>query len=318
VAHELAHSWSGNLVTNATWNDFWLNEGFTVYFEQRIMEAMYGRDYSEMLAFLSHRGLKMEMEEIMANNPGDTKLKLELVGRDPDDGMNAIAYDKGYLLLRKVEETIGRTRFDAFLKDYFTANAFGTMDTENFLLKAEAMLNKEEEEIIRMREWIYETGLPDNCPVIHSVRLEKADNQINKWKKSNSVSDIDSAGWSSHEWIHFVNSIPEGISREKLTELDIKFNFTHSGNCEILCAWFQVVIRENYEAAFPELERFLLSVGRRKYLSPLYKALTENPETANLAHDIYKKARGNYHSVSTSTLDKMMEWNSNEKVGKGG
>ena len=96
VAHELAHSWSGNLVTNATWDDFWLNEGFTVYFEQRIMESVYGRDVSEMLATLSYQGLVDEVDAIMDLNPDDTHLKLHLQNRDPDDGLTAIAYDKGY------------------------------------------------------------------------------------------------------------------------------------------------------------------------------------------------------------------------------
>ncbi|HIO59490.1 MAG TPA: aminopeptidase, partial [Flavobacteriales bacterium] len=133
VAHELAHSWSGNLVTNSTWDDFWLNEGFTVYFEQRIMESVYGRDISEMLASLSYRGLVNEVSVIMDLNPNDTHLRLHLQGRNPDDGMTAIAYDKGYLFLRMIEETVGRSEFDSFIAEYFSKHAFTVMDTDNFI-----------------------------------------------------------------------------------------------------------------------------------------------------------------------------------------
>ncbi len=130
IAHELAHSWSGNLVTNATWNDFWLNEGFTVYFEHRIMEAVFGRDYDEMLALLGMRGLKEQLRELPQR---DTWLKLDLTDRDPDDGMTDVAYDKGYLFLRTVEEAVGRDRFDKFLRDYFDTYAFKSMTTEQFV-----------------------------------------------------------------------------------------------------------------------------------------------------------------------------------------
>ena len=127
IAHELAHSWSGNLVTNANWNDFWLNEGFTVYFETRIIEEIYGRDYSEMLACLNMDDL---IDEIKSLEPKDTKLKLDLVGRDPDEACTLIAYNKGYFFLRLIEETIGREKFDTFLKNYFKVNAFKVMTTE--------------------------------------------------------------------------------------------------------------------------------------------------------------------------------------------
>ena len=125
IAHELAHSWSGNLVTNRTWNDFWLNEGFTVYFEHRIMEKLYGRDYAEMLALLSLQDLRETIQSLKDENLyADTKLKLDLAGRNPDDGVTDIAYNKGYFFLRLFEERYGRERFDSFLKHYFSSNAF--------------------------------------------------------------------------------------------------------------------------------------------------------------------------------------------------
>ena len=310
VAHELAHSWSGNLVTNATWDDFWLNEGFTVYFEQRIMEAVYGREYSEMLAYLGFHGLESEIKEIMAENPDDTKLKLNLKGRDPDDGMNAIAYDKGYLFLRKLEESMGRERFDKFLKNYFKENAFTVMDTERFLELLNGQLTEEEKSKVRVNDWVYGQGLPDNHPVITSEKFIRVDGELSKWLAGEGLGDIDGSQWSTHEWIHFINSIPRDISVERIAELDKHFRFTQSGNCEILAAWFQVTIRRDYHEADGAIEDFLVNVGRRKFLTPTYKALIERDTTKQMARDIYSKARKNYHSVSVGTMDELLEWKS--------
>ena len=183
VAHELAHSWSGNLVTNATWDDFWLNEGFTVYFEQRIMEAVYGRDISEMLSTLSYQGLVGEVDAIMDANPNDTHLRLHLKDRDPDDGMTAIAYDKGYFFLRLLEETVGRETFDAFLKTYFTTHAFQVMDTDTFLnyLDAHLLVDEALREAVNVPAWVDGPGLPDNCPEVASTRIERTDAALASW-----------------------------------------------------------------------------------------------------------------------------------------
>ncbi|MFK7924340.1 MAG: M1 family aminopeptidase/hydrolase, partial [Bacteroidia bacterium] len=180
VAHELAHSWSGNLVTNATWNDFWLNEGFTVYFENRIMEALKGRDYSEMLAYISYQDLTNEVTEMGLENP-DTRLTIELSGRNPDDGMTSIAYDKGYYFLRLIEETVGRPQFDAFLKAYFSSHAFQTMDTETFLAELDTKLLNDHpgaKESIRVDQWVTQTGIPDNIPVAKSTRFQKVSENL--------------------------------------------------------------------------------------------------------------------------------------------
>lgn len=309
VAHELAHSWSGNLVTNATWNDFWLNEGFTVYFEQRIMEAVYGREYSEMLAFLSFRSLQEELKEMMEKNPEDTKLKLNLANRDPDDGMNTIAYDKGYLFLRKIEETIGREKFDDFLKSYFSKNAFKVMDTEFFLGLLNSALSEEAKKEIEVEKWIYQPGLPENHPVILSSKFEKVEEELKKWQNGIDLSQLETKNWSTHEWLHFINSLPADINADSVGELDKTFGFTHSGNTEILAAWFQVAIRSDYVTADPAIQVFLLNVGRRKFLTPLYKSLLNHERTREMAREIYQSARGNYHSVSTKTIDDLMQEN---------
>lgn len=164
IAHELAHSWSGNLVTNATWNDFWLNEGFTVYFERRIVEAVYGKDEAVMQEVLGSQDLHSTLEELGPTSP-DTRLKADFTGRDPDEGVSDIAYEKGYAFLRSIEETVGREKLDAFLKEYFQSHAFQSVTTEEFIEYLEEHLvrgDKTLERKLDLNNWIYKPGLPPN------------------------------------------------------------------------------------------------------------------------------------------------------------
>lgn len=310
VAHELAHSWSGNLVTNATWDDFWLNEGFTVYFEHRIMEEVYGKEYSEMLASLTRAELLDAAEGMMEEAPEDTKLKLDLEGRNPDDGVTSIPYNKGYFFLRLIEEEVGREKFDQFLKNYFEENKFKVMTTEQFLDYLNAnLLSDEQMDSLKVNEWIYEKGIPDNLPEVKSDRFAKVDSALAGFLADGTLPAKEMTDeWSTHEWLHFINSLPEDISTEKLAKLDKAYGFTKSGNSEITAAWFQPTIRNDYEAVYPKVESFLVNVGRRKFLTPTYKALIESGKK-EMAMDIYKKARPNYHAVSRETMDHLLEYN---------
>lgn len=308
VAHELAHSWSGNLVTNSTWDDFWLNEGFTVYFEQRIMEAVYGREISEMLALLSYQGLLSEVEEIMDRNPNDTHLKLHLKDRDPDEGMSAIAYDKGYFFLRLLEETAGRERFDTFLKTYFNSNAFKVMDTERFVAYLnENLLTEEERAAVNLDAWIYGAGVPDNVPVVSSDRIAAVDTAIANWITGEMTpEDLDWENWVYQERYRFLTNIPAGsIDKDRLAQLDAAYDITSTGNNEVLFAWLQQALRYDYEPAYDRAEEFLVNVGRRKFLTPLYSEMKETGKI-EMARAIYAKARPNYHSVAYNTMDELL------------
>ena len=301
IAHELAHSWSGNLVTNATWNDFWLNEGFTVYFEQRIMEAVYSRGYSEMLARLSLEGLEEELKSLELR---DTWLKLDLAGRNPDDGMTAIAYDKGYFFLRAMEEQIGREKWDAFLKGYFTKHAFKSMTTEGFL----AYLNENLEHDFDIKAWVYGPGLPANCPEVKTAELAQVEKDAAAFAGGTAPGELKTNKYTTHHWLHFLRSLESPLSADQMKSLDGAFKFTQSGNAEITHDWMLHVIAAKYEPGMAKLDTFLTSQGRRKFLTQLYKKLLETgaKETANR---IYKKARPTYHAVSRETIDGVLGWN---------
>ena len=307
VAHELAHSWSGNLVTNGTWNDFWLNEGFTVYFEHRIMEELKGKDYAEMLSSLSIQDLVEEADEFMkSGRQDDTKLKLDLSGRNPDEGVTAIPYDKGYAFLCRLEEYAGREKFDEFLVGYFSTYAFKSNYTEPFLvyLKENLFAKNNLKPIEDLDEWVYGTGLPASLPAFNSRRFTLVDEAISQWGNGNfSINTLD---WSSHEWVHFIKNLPVDLSLDSMVKLDNTFDFTHSGNAEILGVWYVRCARTLYQPAFIPMSDFLIKTGRRKFLMPIYEELIRSDEGKKLAKEIYGKARPNYHFVASNSLDKLL------------
>jgi leukotriene-A4 hydrolase len=303
IAHELAHSWSGNLVTNSTWDDFWLNEGFTVYFERRIMEELKGKDYVDMLALLGYQDL---MNDVAHLSEKDTYLKLRLRGRDPDEGMTDIAYEKGAFFLKMLEEAAGREVFDAFLKNYFHTHRFTTLTTEAFVAYLEQNLLKPNNLKVDIKEWIYGPGVPDNCPKVVSKNFQEVDRQLDEFYRTNSVKGMNTKAWSTHEWLHFLRGLRKETSVEQLAYLDKEFKLSKSGNAEILSIWFEKSINAGYAGIDPYLEQFLVRVGRRKFLMPIYTALSKTEDGKAKAIKIYEKARPNYHYVSSNSIDRLL------------
>ena len=308
VAHELAHSWSGNLVTNATWDDFWLNEGFTTYIETRIMEALRGKPYADMLRQIGRQDLQAAVDEAGGPQAPDTRLRLDLSGRDPDNGMTDIAYEKGSAFLQTVESVVGREHLDTFLRNYFDHFAFQPMTSERMLdYMKEKLLQPGEAERINVQSWVFEPGIPGNLPPVKSEALAAVDNQVAAWKNGAPASAVDASKWSTLEWLHFLRALPESIPEARLAELDRTFKLSANGNSEVLFAWLRIAIRNRYQPAFPSLERFLTSQGRRKFVAPLYADLAKTDWGRAMAMEIYKRARPTYHSVAVNTIDQTLK-----------
>lgn len=311
IAHELAHSWSGNLVTNETWNDFWLNEGFTVYFEQRIMEKIFGTPYEEMQTKLGMGDLKKTIARLTKEGrEDDTHLYLDLDNRNPDDGLTDIAYEKGRFFLQTIENAVGREKFDAFLRKYFTENAFKPMNTARFeayldenLLHGDSALYA----AIEPKAWIYGPGLPPSAPQPESVELAKVQSQIEAFTNGSKAADLNTTDWTTHHWLYFLRGLKGKISYEQLVDLDNQFKLTESGNSEILCDWFQHCITLEYKKAYPSMENFLLTVGRRKFLTPLYEPLAETKEGKAWAINVFERARKGYHAVSENSVAEILK-----------
>lgn len=309
VAHELAHSWSGNLVTNSTWNDFWLNEGFTVYLENRIMEELRGKRYTDMLRVLGRQDLLKAVDDAGGLSSLDTRLHLDLKGRDPDEATGNIAYEKGAAFLETVESVVGRERLDAFLRDYFSHFAFQPMSSERMLAyMREKLLRGDEEKRIGVQAWVYEPGIPANIPSVSSEAFAAVDQAVAAWKAGTAPAAIKTSSWTTQEWLHFLRALPDTISTARLAELDREYRLTQSGNSEILFAWLKIAIRNRYEPAFGSLEHYLTSQGRRKLVAPLYADLAKTDWGKALAIRIYRIARPTYHSVAVNTIDKTLNW----------
>ena len=306
IAHELAHSWSGNLVTNATWNDFWLNEGFTVYFERRIMEEIEGKDYADMLALLGFQDLERTLEELPENFQ---KLRLNLSGFHPDDAMTDVAYEKGYFFLRLIEEKVGREKFDAFLKTYFDVHKFQTITTDQFLSYLDKELLAPTHTGLNITEWVDEPGLPKNCPKIDATLFNNVEKQIELYKTNYNPTVLETSKWSTHEWLHFLRHLDNSITKEQMASLDAKFDLTNSGNSEIAAIWFEQSINVDYRGIDNALKAFLNRVGRRKFLKPLYEALAKTPEGMERGRELFEASKENYHFVSSHTIEKILKLN---------
>lgn len=309
IAHELAHSWSGNLVTNATWNDFWLNEGFTVYFERRITEATYNKDYVDMLWELGYQDMQASVADL-GDTSRDTWLKLDLKGRDPDIGLTDIAYEKGAAFLYLVERTVGRQNMDQFLRGYFDSHAFRTINTEQFITYLnDHLLNQNEtwRKKINVRAWVYAPGIPADCPRADKVRFRKAEALSAAFMSGTPAAQLDTKDWSTYEWLHFLRGLPKGLPADKMKELDEVFHFTQTGNSEIADLWYLLAIRAKYEPAYLAMKQFLYITGRQKFLEPLYKAMQETPEGRVMAKEIYSVARPNYHPLAQKTIDEILQ-----------
>jgi hypothetical protein len=308
VAHEMAHSWSGNLVTNATWNDFWLNEGFTVYFENRIMENVYGKDYADMLALLGYRDLVDEVKTL-GDTSAETHLKLNMEGRNPDDGVSAVAYEKGFFFLKLLEQAVGREKWDVFINSWFNEHAFQSMTTEDFVAYLNKNLigpNNAQFTNIKLDEWIYGPGIPSNAPKIVSEKFVTSDAELEKFINGTTASQLDTNGWMYQQWVNFIQHLPWDISVEQMKALDEAFHFTTSGNPEILTTWFILSVNRGYTDAYPAIANYLNSVGRRKLVLPIYKALAQTKEGKERALLIYKAARPGYHFVTQNSVDEVL------------
>lgn len=312
IAHELAHSWSGNLVTNATWDDFWLNEGFTTYFENRIMEAMEGKERAAMLADLGWSDMEQAFTDVGGSRSKDTQLHLNLDGRDPDDGMTNVAYEKGAVFLRTIEQTVGREKWDAYLKSYFDRFAFQPQTSAGFiadlrknLLGGDAALEKK----IGVEEWIYQPGVPANAVHLKAASFAAIDQAAKAFSGGQPASSIDASKWSTQERVRFLNALPRRLTPAQLADLDATWKLGSTGNGEIRFAWLMLAVANRYDPAAASAEQFLTAQGRRKFVSPLFEALEKQGEWGKpIAARIYAKARPGYHSVTAVTVDKMLGW----------
>ncbi|MGQ0661535.1 M1 family metallopeptidase [Sphingosinicella sp.] len=308
VAHELAHSWSGNLVTNAAWGDSWLNEGVTSYFENRIMEALYGRERAAQEAALSWDSMQRDMAEIGATTNG-TRLHVPVEGQDPDSFGVTIAYDKGALFLRTLETIIGRERWDAYLRAYFDRHAFQPMTSARFLADLRQHLIRGDaalEERLGLQDWIYGAGVPANAARPDPRAFAGVDAALVAYE-GGGVPPAAYVDWTTAERLRFIDALPRRQDGARLAALDDALGLSQSGNSEVLFAWLRLALANRYQPAVAPTERFLATMGRRKFVVPLFQALMAQGDWGRpIARRLYQRVRPSWHPVTASSVDALM------------
>jgi aminopeptidase N len=303
IAHELAHSWSGNLVSNATWRDVWLNEGFTDYLENRIMNAVYGEQRASMEAVL---GLKALRDDLAKLGPADQVLAIDLRERDPESAFSAVPYGKGGLFLRYLNAKFDDERFQAFLRGYFEHFSFKSITTgqfndylaQNLLERFPGIVNREQ-----VLAWENDPGIPADAVLPVSSAFAPVDAARTAWAAGTLASKKFGSDWVTQQWLYFLDNMPAALSAKQLADLDQAYALTHSRNALLERSWLELVIRNNYQPGFARLEDYLKSIGRRLLIEPLYTELMKTPSGTEFAKRVYAKARPGYHPDTVKAID---------------
>jgi aminopeptidase N len=305
VAHELAHSWTGNLVTNASMEHFWLNEGFTVWAERRILRILHGDDAAALGWAMGQKALEDSLEQFK-NEPQLTVLRMHLEGIDPDDAFSSIPYEKGARLVAALEREVGEEHFLRFLRDYMDAFRFTSITTEQFCAFVGTKLPGALE-AVNARAYLDQPGMPDTAPEFRSVQLDTLTVLAESWPDGGRPSVHQIKSWKPTELLVFLQKLPRKLTPADCAWLDGHFQLMGRGNYEILVEWLTLAATADYEPAFPRIREVLLRVGRMKYLRPLYGALGLHARTRALAREIFAAASPGYHGLSRRVVQGVLE-----------
>ncbi len=307
IAHELAHSWSGNLVTNANAQHMWLNEGFTSYVENRIVEAVYGKEEADMQLVVSAQELHTEMQGMKAR---EQLLVTNLEGIDPDEGLSGVPYDKGSWFLRFLESRYGRDAFDPFLRAYFDHFAFHSITTPDFLRYYSENLEGKFPGKVSSADidaWLHQPGIPSSAPIPHSARFDAVDKAAADFLAGKlAARKLPARHWVTYEWLRFLNNLPEKPSIAQMQALDKAWKLTGTGNGEIAFRWYVATVRAGYTQARPEIAAFIERIGRRKLVVPIYSELAKSEDGKAFAIAVYKKAKPGYHPMTQASVEKAL------------
>jgi leukotriene-A4 hydrolase len=310
LAHELAHSWSGNLVTNATWRDIWLNEGFTTYFERRIMEAVYGAERARMEWGVGLQDLRTALADLPPGQEWRGAMAPDLSTRLDEEG-SAVAHELGALFLYQLEQKYGRAALDAFLANWFEDHAFMSVTTPQFLQELRDDLIAEDRSRIDdgfLRRWIDEPGLPADATLVPSDLFARVDEQRKRWESGElATAALETSRWTVQEWLQFLNGIERPHAVTMLVELDRRFALTSTRNAEVAHAWYRLALASGYPGLERPLERYLTGIGRLKLIRPLYTDLMKTPAGAQFARRVYATARPGYHAIAQRALDRVVK-----------
>lgn len=322
IAHELAHSWSGNLVSNASWEHFWLNEGWTVYLERRILAAVHGEAQRDFLSIIGWKDL-LDAVERFGESHEFTKLVIDLQGKDPDDAFSAIPYEKGFNFLYYIEKLIGKDKFDRFIPHYFTKWKGESLDSYDF--KA-TMLSFFEDDVAASKllneldwdTWFYATGVPPD-PGFDTSLVDIVYDLAEKWKGLSSgssnfkpdKSDIETL--SGNQIVVFLGRIllaDQPLSPEASKLMGEVYDFTSSTNFEISSRYYRVGMQAGDESVLPSTVKLLGSIGRMKFVRETFRSLAD--VNRKLALTTFENNKEFYHPICRTMVERDLDLCENE------
>ena len=330
VAHEIAHSWFGNLVTNASWESFWLNEGFTVFLERKILRAIFGDAVADFHSLQGLVDLKDDVTRFEQDGSAQyTRLELDLShGDDPDEAYSKVPYEKGCAFLSYLERQVGGPSvFEPFLRDYIKVYGYKTVSTDQFrAMYTERFASKPEVADIDWDAWLHGEGMPpvDTAPYYDSSLLDASNELANKWHfcdvmgvgtpdRPADAKPEDVAGWTSNQLCAFLDRLIElrvatPLAVATVKALDALYKFSESGNNEIKCSYNRLAIDAGDADALPSTRAMLLSQGRMKYLKPLYRSLLRSRGAGfrQVALATFATARSGYHPIAAGVLASLL------------
>ena len=303
LAHELAHSWTGNLVTNASAEHFWLNEGFTVYAERRLVEALYGDSARAMQTAVARTHLDADIARLSETDPDLTRLQVDLTNHDPDAVFSTVPYEKGFLFLLRLEENVGRARFDTFVRSYIERFRFRSIRTEDLL----SFLRTDFPDLIAnvdVDAWVHGRGLPVDVPAVASAKLAEVTSLARRWSEGHRPDFEELGALNADGWQAFLSALPPTLPSDEIAWMEHRFSLSASKNAEIRVAWLTIATRSDYRAAWRSTKATLLEFGRMKYLRPLYSALVEAGADGQAeARAIFAEAQDRYHPVARGMVE---------------
>ncbi|HET7358609.1 MAG TPA: M1 family metallopeptidase [Rhodanobacteraceae bacterium] len=307
ISHELAHSWSGNLVTSAAWRNIWLNEGITTYVQGRITEALYGKRQADEEILLATRELRKTIGKMPANSQ---RLAPEPRGIGADDALSDVAYDKGSWFMRFLEHRYGRPAFDAYLKSYFDHFAFQSITTEQMLAYLKPnLIDKYPGKVSwgEVKDWVYGTGIPNSASEPDSPRFDAIDKERAAFLGGTlPATRLDAKSWNTQEWMYFLDGMPSAPALDKMQALDAAWHLTGTPNAEIGMRWYTHAIAAGDKAVWPAAAEHMTRIGRLYLTMPLYAALAKTPAGLAYAKQVYAKARSGYHPMTQQAVESLL------------
>jgi aminopeptidase N len=305
ITHELAHAWTGNLVTNATWEDFWLNEGWTTYAETRITEILEGKEFADLMAVYDEQRL-FEIMTLVGMDSPLTQLKVPSEGRDPDATVTIIPYYKGSFFLKECEYVVGRERFDAFIQKYTGTYQFQSLTTEAFL----DFLNRELPEVfeqINVHKWIYEPGLPDERKKPQSALYDDVQKVLEAYKQGIRPAKEQVAGWHRYQVLSFLQALPKQIPVEDCNYLEESLGLKTRNDAAHYSYLYATCIASGYREILPYIEEYLARNGRILYVRPIFRAMIASDWAKAHARRILRQIQERQHSITVHVINKDLE-----------